>query len=177
MKILKRIGLVLLSLIAIVLIAGLFIPKKYTVSVKTTINKPKQQVYDYVKILANQKAYSEWMKPDPNVRVAYTGQDGTVGAKQAWASKVDDVGEGEMTIVAMNADRIDMDLKFVKPYSGNSKAANIFKAINDSTTEITNEFYADESYPMNIPSYIFGKSMIEKKHTQNLANIKAILEK
>jgi hypothetical protein len=30
---------------------------------------------------------------------------------------------------------------------------------------------------MNIPSYIFGKSMIEKKHTQNLANIKAILEK
>jgi hypothetical protein len=72
---------------------------------------------------------------------------------------------------------MDMDLIFFKPYKGKSKASNLFKAISDSQTVLTSEFYADESYPMNLPSYIFGRPMIKEVTEKNLKNIKAILEK
>lgn len=71
-------------------------------SVSETINKPKQQVYDYVKTLRNQTQYSEWVKADPNLNPEIIGTDGTVGAIQRWDSKNDnigeDVGQGEQEI-------------------------------------------------------------------------------
>ena len=77
MKVLKTIGIVILALIAIPLIVAIFVPKSYTVSVAETINVPKQQVYDYVRILDNQKEYSLWVLEDPKLRPVITGTDGT----------------------------------------------------------------------------------------------------
>ncbi|MES2574776.1 MAG: SRPBCC family protein [Bacteroidota bacterium] len=176
MKVLKKILIVLGILIAIPLIAALFVPKKYTVSVSTTINKPGQVVYDYVRILKNQEQYSEWLKPDPNLHPTITGVDGTVGAKQIWDSKNDDVGAGEQTITNLSPERMDIDLKFLRPFEGHSKAANIFKAVTGNQTILTSEFYADEKYPLNLMSYLFGRPMIEETQSKNLKNIKEILE-
>ena len=82
MKILKNIGIALLILIVILLVIAAFIPKNVTVSVSETINKPKQEVFDYVRILANQKDYSIWVMQDPNLNPEIIGTDGTVGAIQ-----------------------------------------------------------------------------------------------
>ena len=59
MKILKKLLVGFIALIAVLLIIALFVPKQYTVSVSETINKPKQQVYDYVKTLRNQTQYNK----------------------------------------------------------------------------------------------------------------------
>ncbi len=53
MKIIKKILIAIVVIIAIPLIAALFVPKTYTVSVSETISKPKQVVFDYVRILDN----------------------------------------------------------------------------------------------------------------------------
>ncbi len=177
MKTFKKILIVLGILIVIPLIVALFVPKKYTVSVSETINQPSQVVYDYVRILKNQEQYSEWIKPDPNLHPTITGVDGTVGAKQSWDSKDDNIGAGEQTITNLTTERMDMDLKFLKPFEGHSKAANIFKSVGKNQTLLTSEFYADETYPLNLMSYFFGRPMIEKTQTKNLKNIKEILEK
>jgi hypothetical protein len=176
MKILKRIGIVILILILLPFIVAIFIPRSYTVSVSETINQPKQVVYDYVRILNNQKNYSVWVMADPNLNPVITGTDGSVGAIQKWNSKVDDVGEGEQEITSLTPDRMDLVLRFKRPFAGTSKAANIFKSITDNQTILTSEFYSNESYPMNLPSYIFGRKMIEKSQIKNLQNIKHILE-
>ena len=81
-----------------------------------------------------------------------------------------------MEIMALSPDRMDIDLRFKRPFEGHSKAANIFKASSPTETLLTMEFYAIESYPMNLPSYLFGKPMIEETQKKNLANVKAILE-
>jgi len=177
MKQLKKILVVLGILIVIPLIIALFVPKKYTVSVSETINQPKHVVYDYVRILKNQEQYSEWVKADPNLHPTITGIDGTVGAKQIWDSKDDNVGAGEQTITSLTPERIDVDLKFIRPFEGTSKVANIFKSVNENQTIITSEFYANESYPLNLMSYFFGRPMIRDTQIQNLKNIKEILEK
>ena len=51
MKILKKILLGIVILFTILFVAALFINKEYSVEREVTINKSKQEVFDYVKIL------------------------------------------------------------------------------------------------------------------------------
>ncbi len=177
MKILKIALIVLLCIIALPLIVALFIPKSYTVSVTQTINKPQNMVFDYVKLLDNQKNYSIWVMEDPNLNPEITGTDGTVGATQKWNSKMENVGEGEQQITELTNERIDVDLRFVRPFKGEAKAATIVKAIDEQTCSVTSEFYSNDSYPMNLPSYLFGRKMLKEAQEKNLNNLKQILEK
>jgi len=177
MKIIKKILIAIVVIIVIPLIAALFVPKTYTVSVSETISKPKQVVFDYVRILDNQKNYSEWVMADPNSDITIEGTDGAVGATQKWNSIDDNVGEGSQTITALTPDRMDIDLNFIRPFEGHSKAADIFESISENETKVTMEFYSESVYPMNLPSYLFGKKMIAETSAKNLKNLKDILEK
>ncbi len=174
MKILKKILIVVLIIIAIPLIIALFVPKTCTVSVSETINQPRQVVFDYVRILDNQRNYSAWVMEDPNLVPEITGTDGTVGAVQHWDS--DKVGAGEQEITALTGDRMDIDLRFIKPFEGNAKAAYIFTPVSETQTRVTSEFYSESPYPFNLMSYFFGTKMIEKAQTKTLQNLKKILE-
>jgi hypothetical protein len=175
MRIVKKIVFGLLALIMLLLIVALFIPKDYTVSVSTTINQPKAVVFDYVKLIKNQEEYSVWVMQDPNVVMKYTGTDGTVGFRAAWNSKDDNVGEGSQQITKITDDRIDVDLHFERPMKGDAKAATFVESVSGNQTKVTNEFYGHSDYPMNLMSLI-GKKFITDAQTQNLANLKKILE-
>ncbi len=98
MKMVKRILIGLLSIIAVALIAALFLNKDYAVEREVEINKPKQQVFDYIKLLKNQDNFSVWAKKDPLMKKTYSGTDGTVGFISAWESDSSDVGVGEQEI-------------------------------------------------------------------------------
>jgi hypothetical protein len=175
MKILKKILLGIVSFIVLLLIIALFIPNDYTVSVSTTINKPQQVVFDYVKLVKNQENYSIWVMQDPNVNMIYQGVDGTAGFMATWDSKKDDVGAGSQKITAISVDRIDIDLHFERPMKGDNKASTFLEAISSNQTKITTEFYGNSSYPMNLMNFI-GENIIKDAETQNLANLKKILE-
>ncbi|MBA2761849.1 MAG: polyketide cyclase, partial [Segetibacter sp.] len=62
MNTLKIILLVILIIIAIPLIIALFVSKEYNIEREITINKPKQEVFNYVKNLKNQDNYSKWVR-------------------------------------------------------------------------------------------------------------------
>src|SRR4051812_21571118 len=153
MKIVKRIVIVLLCIIALPFIVALFVPSKYTVSVTETINQPVNAVHDYVRMLKNQKEYSVWVKADPNLEPEIVGTDGTVGAIQKWDSQVEDVGKGEQEITVLTPERIEVDLRFFRPWEGHAKAANIFKSVSEKQCTITSEFYSEANYPFNLPAY------------------------
>ena len=176
MKFLKSILFDVIGLVILALIAAAIMPKDYSVSVSETIKKPKAEVYDYVKIFANQKQYSEWIKPDPNVNLVITGVDGTVGSKSSWKSDNSDVGEGSQTITAMTENQIDIDLEFVAPMAGTGKVVNTFESKDSTTTvfSVTTKF--DAPFPLNLPSILFGKPIIEDTEKKIMANITTILE-
>ena len=174
-KVIKFLGLGILGIIVFVLIVALFIPNDYSISVSTIINKPQKEVYDYVKLIKNQENYSVWVMKDPNVKIVYTGVDGTVGAKSSWVSLDENVGEGSQQITKMSPDRIDVAIHFEKPMKGDDTGATIVEAITENETKLTSEFYGHADYPMNLMSFVF-KGFIEKDQIQNLANVKKILE-
>ncbi len=176
MKFIKRLFIGIVSIIVLLLIVALFVPKKYTVSESINIKKPKQVVYDYVKLLKNQEQFSEWAKKDI-ASLSYKGIDGTVGATQSWNSTNKDVGEGLQTITAVTPDKIEVDLQFIRPMESKAKASQLLKMEADSSTTLTSEFYASDSWPMNLFGYFYVKSMIKETEIQNLKNVKAILEK
>ena len=89
MKILKYIGLGLAAIVALALIAGLFLPKDYDVSRTVTIERSNADVFEYARMIRNQEDYSVWWKMDPNQVNTYTGEDGSVGFVAAWKSELD----------------------------------------------------------------------------------------
>jgi len=176
MKILKFLGLGIGGIIVLLLLVALFIPNDYTVSVSTTIDKPKKEVFDYVKLVKNQEYYSVWVMQDPNVNMKYEGVDGTTGFKASWDSKDDNVGAGSQQITAISEERIDVDLHFARPMEGEAKASTMLESISENQTKITAEFYGHSSYPMNLMNFM-GEKFITEAENKNLANLKKILEK
>ncbi len=177
MRILKIILFSIFGIIALLLIIAAFLPKHYAISVTETINQPKDKVYDYMRLFSKQEEYSEWLRPDPSLHPTISGVDGTVGAVQTWNSKDDNVGEGSQTITAISPDKIDYDLKFIRPMASTAKVSNSFTAIDSTHTLVTTSFYGDSYWPLNLLSNWVGKGIISKTSQNNLKNVKAILEK
>ena len=119
MQILKIILLVIVVIIAIPLIIALFVSNDYKITRSIIINKPQQEVFDYIKLIKNQEQYSKWVMTDPNMKKTFTGPDGTVGFIYAWDSKNKQAGKGEQEIKKINdGEGIDIEVRFEKPFKG-----------------------------------------------------------
>ena len=123
MRIFKGILIGLAGLIALLLIVAIFVKKEVNVKREITINKPENEVFDYLKYLKNQDNFSKWNKLDPGMKKNYTGTDGTVGFISAWESTNDNVGVGEQEIKKITqCERIDIEIRFKKPFEATNQA-------------------------------------------------------
>jgi len=93
MNIIKFVLIGVVSLVALLLIVAMFTKKDYGVIREVVINKPKSEVFEYVKLLQNQENFSVWANKDPEMKKDFRGTDGTVGFVSAWDSKMKDVGK------------------------------------------------------------------------------------
>ena len=179
MKALKIIGLILLGIIVLLLIAGLLINGNYAVEREVTINKPKQEVFDYVKFLKNQNKFSVWAKIDPAMKTEFRGEDGTVGFVSAWDSENPDAGKGEQKIVKIdNGNRIDYEIHFIKPFESTDFAYMTFESPSESATKVKWGFHGTMKYPMNLMLLFTNMEKMLAPDLQNgLNNLKTLLEK
>lgn len=178
MKILKITGLVILALILLLLIIAAFIKKDINVTKEIIINKSRQEVFAYVKLLKNQDSYSRWGSMDPNMKKTYTGTDGTVGFISAWVGNKD-VGEGEQEILKIDeGNRIDYALRFIKPFKVNSEAFMVFEDTANNQTKVKWGFKSTMPYPMNaMLLFMNAEEMCGKDFQIGLENLKNNLEK
>ena len=179
MKILKRILLVILIIIAIPLIVALFVKKDYAVEREIVINKPKQEVFDYIKYLKNQDNYSKWATMDPNMKKSYQGTDGTVGFVSHWESENENVGWGEQEIKnIVDGERIDFELRFIKPFESTEPAYMTTEAMSDNQTKVKWGFSGHMNYPMNLMLLFMNmEKMIGDDLQTGLSNLKEVMEK
>ncbi|HEY4628905.1 MAG TPA: SRPBCC family protein [Flavobacterium sp.] len=175
----KKILIALAILIAIPLIVALFVKKVYAVEREITINKPKQEVFDYVKLLKNQDHYSKWATMDPKMKKSYRGTDGTVGFVSTWESKVDSVGVGEQEIKKIvEGERIDFELRFIKPFEATEPAFMTTEAVSENQTKVKWGFSGHMNYPMNLMMLFMDfEKMIGDDLQTGLNNLKTVLEK
>lgn len=179
MKILKIILVVVAVLIAIPLVGGLFINGAFKAEREVVINKPKQEVWNYIVLLKNQNSYSKWAAMDPNMTKTFTGTDGTVGFVSAWKSESKDVGAGEQEIKKItDGERIDYELRFLEPFKSTNTAYMATESVSPTQTKVKWGFAGKMNYPMNFMMLFMDmEKEVGKDFQTGLDNLKAILEK
>ena len=136
MAIIQFILTILVILVALVLVIALFVPKDYTVTRDIVINRPKADVFAFIRNLRNHKLFSTWEQMDPDMKSVYTGTDGQVGSMHAWEGK-GSTGAGEQEIKHITEGvRIDNELRFFKPMRGVSPVYYTTEAISDNQIQI-----------------------------------------
>lgn len=179
MKILKIILLVVIGLIALVLIVALFVKKDFAIVRQVEIDKAKTEVFEFARFLGNQDKFSVWAKADPEMQRGFRGTDGTVGSVSTWDSKIKDVGKGEQEITKITgSERIDYELRFIKPFESKNRAYMTFESTGDSTTLVKWGLEGQMNYPSNLMLLFMDfDAMMGKDLEMGLHNLKAILEK
>jgi hypothetical protein len=178
MKILKTILFSLLGIVAVLLVIAAFVKKEYKISREITISKPKQVVFDYVKLLKNQNNYSVWALADPDMTKEFRGTDGTIGFVSSWDSKVKDVGKGEQEIVAIkDGERVDYELRFILPMQSTDHAYMTTEALSEGTTKVKWGFNGKMNYPTNLMLVILDfDKMLGPDLDKGLSKLKSLLE-
>jgi uncharacterized protein YndB with AHSA1/START domain len=179
MKILLGIVIAIAGIIVLLLIIGLFLKKDYSIKTEVVINNPKAVVFDYLKLLKNQNKFSVWASMDPNMKTEFRGTDGTEGFVSAWDSDMKNVGKGEQEILKfVDGERIDYEIRFLKPYKSTSWANITTTTVNDNQTRVRWEFNGNMKYPANLMLLFMNmEKMVGNDLNKGLQNLKTILEK
>ncbi|MDA3616638.1 SRPBCC family protein [Polluticaenibacter yanchengensis] len=172
MRIIKTLLIAIISIIALILIVALFLPKTFSGEGVVIINKPVNEVFSYVKQIKNQENYGVWFKMDNNITKEYSGEDGTVGFKYSWKSKK--VGDGEQVITKIEENkRIEMDLFF----NGEKEPAKSYistEPVDSTQTKVTWAVSGSIPYPFNIMCLFYD---MNKDFKEGVQNLKTVLEK
>lgn len=112
---LKKAGLVLVAVLAVLAIVVATRPAHFSISRRAVIHAPADVVYGYVSDLHRFQEWSPWAKLDPTMKTAFEGPASGVGSAYSWKG-TGNVGEGKMTIRELRPpEHVAIDLEFSAP--------------------------------------------------------------
>lgn len=171
MKTVKKIIIALGIIIVLPFIIAFFAPKSFKSERSILIEKPRQQVYEYVRFVRNQDHFGVWQLSDPNLTYTEDGVDGTVGYTYTWDGEV--TGKGSQKIIHLvPQDSVVTELDF-----GIGKPVHSFFILSEEGPEQTKVTWAMEGetpYPLNLFNLFFN---VGDDFEEGLENLKEILEK
>ena len=179
MKMLQKVGITILTLLALVLIIALFVEKDYSVNRSVEISRKLDDVFNYVKFLEHQDEFSKWNLMDPDMKQTMSGEDdGKVGAIRSWDSDNDDVGAGEQEIIKIDENkRIDFELRFERPMRLTSNAYFITEGLDNGSTNVTWGIDGHVSWPWNFFNLFMDMDeALGPDLQEGLDNMKRVLE-
>ncbi|MDB5262126.1 MAG: polyketide cyclase [Adhaeribacter sp.] len=165
----------IVGLIAFLLIAALFVRKKYSLAREITINRPRSEVFNYLKILRNQEHYSKWVMHDPNMKKEFRGIDGTVGFVYAWDGNKQ-AGKGEQEIKSIiEGEKLNLEIRFIKPFAGVAQTPFTTEAVSEHQTKVKWGMTGGNPYPFNL-MHLFIDNLLGKDLETSLSTLKKVLE-
>jgi hypothetical protein len=176
-RIMIGIAAVIGLLILIPLVLALFIRSDYSVERSVVIERPRQEVFDYIRYLKNQDNYSVWSRMDPDMRKEFRGVDGTVGFVSAWEGN-DAVGKGEQEIVGITeGERVDYALRFIEPFEGYADTSLITESEGENRTRVIWTMESSMPYPFNLMLLFMDmEEMIGDDLQTGLENLRLVME-
>ncbi|MBP7400952.1 MAG: SRPBCC family protein [Chitinophagales bacterium] len=140
------------------------------------INKPKSEIFDFLKLIKNQNQFSVWNMKDPNQQTTEQGTDGTVGYIYTWDSKDKNVGAGAQEIKAITpGEIIEYELRFERPMKNTAQSKFLFESVSENQTKVIWDFRGPTKFPMSLFKGLIAK-MLGKDLAKSLENLKAKLE-
>lgn len=174
MKVLKRISLIILAIIALFLIVAVFLPSEYVVKRGIEINKPVDQVYGYVADFNNFQAWNPWTPLEPGHKFVVLGDSATVGQKYSWDGKM--IGSGEMVFTEFKQNEtIRSDISFLSPQQGNGVVEWTFEG-DSNMTKVNWSLIGEAGYPIGRYFGLMMDSMLGSNFEEGMSNLKTQLE-
>jgi uncharacterized protein YndB with AHSA1/START domain len=122
-------GADVLKIIALTLVAGLVIlpafialqPSDFAIERSATIQAPPSLIYAHIQSPRAMNEWSPFAQGDPQMKIAYAGPEGGVGASSSWDSAK--LGKGRMTVSDVKPDQeVEMKLEFMAPMEATNRA-------------------------------------------------------
>lgn len=106
----------------------------YTVERSATVRAPAGRVFEQIVDFHRWPAWSPWEDIDPAMSRDYSGAESGVGAAYSWSGNRK-AGAGRMEIVrAVDGERVDIDLRFVKPFKARNDTSFVLSPQADGST-------------------------------------------
>ncbi|MGF1924413.1 MAG: SRPBCC family protein [Bacteroidia bacterium] len=176
MNILISILLIVVIIIVFALFLALVVGKNYFIQRDIIIDKPVEDVFEFIKHIRNQEKYSKWVMKDPHVNLSYSGTDGTEGFVSAWEGNKQ-AGKGEQEIKTIEADQfVLVEIRFEKPFKNVAQTYMYTTAVGVGQTKLKWTMEGRNSYPMNLFNLVID-NLLGKDLSESLVNIKRILER
>lgn len=175
MKVIKWMLGVLLAIVLVLLIGGLLLSSKFSVSRSVVIAAPADRVYALIASPRQWKGWSVWNRRDPAMQIEYSGPESGAGAAWSWTSKSE--GDGKMTFTAAEPpQRVVYDLYF--PDFGTTSSGELRLLPQGSGTQVTWIMNGDMgANPLYRWFALFADGMVGKDFEAGLQGLKALAEK
>ncbi|MES1215781.1 MAG: SRPBCC family protein [Bacteroidota bacterium] len=169
---------IILVILALVLIRAYFLTDELVIEKDILINKTAAEVFNYIKFVKNSENYSKWVMMDPNMKKEYKGTDGTVGFVYSWDSTNKNVGKGEQEITKITNNRVDWEIRFIKPFENTSTSYMTTDSVSPTQTKVAWVFQGPRTYFMKLIHFLLNlKKMLGNDLNTGLTNLKSVLEK
>lgn len=163
------------SIVLLIIVLVFIVPTAFEHKAEIVINKPKVEVFEYLKSLKNQNNWSVWAKMDPDMKQVFTGTDSTVGFISSWEGKKSGKGSQEIKNIS-EGERIDLELCFRKPFKLTNKVYFETTTVEGNKTKIVWAMHGNSPRPFNL-LFPLMKGSVLKDFNRGLANLKVLLEK
>lgn len=178
-KVLIALATIVVLLIVAVAIASFAAPTDFRVTREVTINKPRADIYNYVKLLRNQNEWGAWFKREPTMQQEFRGTDGTVGFVTHWKGTKKETGEGEQEIKQLvENERMDTELRFTEPMNAKVDASLTLAPVTETQTKVDWVLSGSVPRPLNVVLLAMDMDKeMGKDLAEGLATLKTIMEK
>ncbi|HBR56369.1 MAG TPA: polyketide cyclase [Blastocatellia bacterium] len=177
-KILVGLVAVVLIVVAAFTVLIFSVDDSFSVEREVTINRPRAEVFAYLRLIKNQSVWGPWFKKEPTMKQEFRGTDGEVGFVAYWNGTTDDVGEGEQEITRIvDGERVETQLRFIRPFTSKADAYLVTEDAGEGNTKVRWGFTSSMPRPMNLLLLFMDMDKeIGKDYEEGLANLKLILE-
>ncbi|MFC5270235.1 SRPBCC family protein [Adhaeribacter terreus] len=179
MKLLKKLGLGFLGLIALLIAVSFLLPGKVRVERSLIMKANAETTFEQVNNLKNWEKWSPWHQMDSNMQLTYEGPQAGQGAKYSWISE--ELGNGSLTIAESKSSQ---NIKTAMDFGdmGTSFAEYKFEPVSEGTkvTWIMDSDSKDMPWQFYVPSKymnLFMDDMLGKDFEKGLNNLKEVVEK
>jgi uncharacterized protein YndB with AHSA1/START domain len=177
-KILIAIGILIVLLVVAVAAMTMIAPTDFAVEREVVINKPRAEVFEYIRHIKTQGEWGPWFKKEPTMKLEFRGTDGEVGFVAYWKGETADTGEGEQEIkkIVPN-ERVDTELRFREPFESKADAYLITEDAGPNQTKVKWGFTGSMPRPLNIMLLFMDMNdAVGKDYQEGLSSLKSILE-
>ncbi len=178
----KKVVVFILVLIIVlgvgILIAGMILPNKVTVSRSLLVKASKEEVFEQIVQFRNWPKWSPFHAIDTTMKITYDGVDGMNGSSYTWDSKNDDAGMGTMFNRGVSGTTMDYHIDFERPFKSTADGKLIVKDTLGQV-KITWTFATITPFPFNAMQlfpFMNLEKMVGGSFDEGLAKLKIITE-